>query len=88
MYLGYKNQVTIKALKEKKSKRNDRNESEVEVTEEALQKLLDISVFIIKEHWVRTNNFEDFIQFVTKDLCDQVLEKYLKNVDNHKMATS
>ena len=86
MYAGCKNQDTLKALKEKKNKRNDGNESKVE--EEALPKLVKISVFIIKKHLAHITNFEDLAQFAAKDWHDQILEKYLKNVDNHKMATS
>lgn len=86
MYVGCKNQDTLKALKEKKNKRNDGNESTVE--EEALPKLVKISVFIIKKHLAHITNFEDLAQFAAKDWHDQILEKYLKNVDNHKIATS
>ena len=86
MYVGWKNQDTLKALKEKKNKRNDGNESKVE--EEALPKLVKISEFIIKKHLAHITNFEDLAQFAAKDWHDQILEKYLKNVDNHKIATS
>lgn len=88
MYVGCKNQDTLKALKEKKNKRNDGNESNMEKTEEALPKLVKISAFIIKKHLAHITNFEYLAQFAAKDWHDQILEKYLKNVDNHKIATS
>ena len=60
---------------------------ESEITEQALIKLLKITVFIVKKHWAHTNNYEDFVRFIGDDLNEKVLGEYLSLPDNHRTAT-
>ena len=60
---------------------------ESEITEQALIKLLKITVFIVKKHWAHTNNYEDFVRFIGDDLNEKVLGEYLSLSDNHRTAT-
>ena len=56
------------------------------MTEEALIKLLKITVFIIKHHWAYINNYEDFVKFIGNNLQEKVLFEYLKLTQSHKNA--
>ena len=51
---------------------------EREITEVALIKMFKITVFIVKKHWAHTNNFDDTVRFIDKDLHEQILSEYLK----------
>ena len=59
---------------------------EYQITEEALIKLLKITVFMVKKHWVHTYNYEDFVHLVSFDLADAVL-KYMTQGESHKNTT-
>ena len=58
-----------------------------EITEQALIKLLRITVFIVQKHWAHTTNYEDFVRFVGTDLQEEVLKSYLEQADSNKNAT-
>ena len=53
----------------------------------ALEKLMKITVFIVKKHWAYVNNYEDFVNLVGNDLKDLVLNEYLKLCNDRKNAT-
>ena len=61
--------------------------AEANVTQDALLKLLQITVFIVQEIWVHTKNVDDFVRFVGMDLEEEVLKGYLKICHNRKNAT-
>ena len=60
---------------------------EREITEVALIKMFKITVFIVKKHWAHTNNFDDTVRFIDKDLHEQILSEYLKLSQSHKNTT-
>eukprot|EP00111_Clytia_hemisphaerica_P019691 TCONS_00058113-protein len=77
-------QHTLSSIEEEKLRREI---GESEITEEALLKLLKITVFMIKKHWAHTYNYKDFVEFVSFDLGDAVLKKYMELAESHKNAT-
>ena len=81
---GFKTQHSFETLQEKKERQHLK---ESEITEQALIKLLRITVFIVQKHWVHTTNYEDFVRFVGTDLQEEVLKSYLELTDSHKNAT-
>ena len=83
-YEGFKSRQTIERL-EKKKEANEVHASEV--TELALEKLMKITVFMVKKHWAYVNNYEDFVNFVGNDLKELVLNEYLKLCNDRKNAT-
>ena len=83
-YLECKSQHTFQSLKEAEMRKSAEKEK---VTEEALVKLMKITVFLVKHHWAHTYNYEDFVNFIAIDLNDQVLGAYLKLSASHRNAT-
>ena len=81
---GFKTQHSFETLQEKKERQHLK---ESEITEQALIKLLRITVFIVQKHWAHTTNYEDFVRFVGTDLQEEVLKSYLELTDSHKNAT-
>jgi len=82
--LDYKVQHTIESLNKKKEVKKIK---ESEITEEAIQKLLKITVFMVKKHWAHTYNYEDFVRFIGMGLRDEVLNEYTTYSESHKNAT-
>ena len=41
---------------------------------------------MVKKHWIHTYNYGDFVRFVTFDLGDAVLNKYMTYIESHKNA--
>ena len=82
--LGYKAQHTLESLKDVAQKKAVH---ESEITEAALLKLIKITLFLVRQHWAYTVNYEEFVRFVGADLHEQVLEEYLKLSESHKNAT-
>ena len=76
-------QHTISSIKDKRQHKEAR---ESQITEEALIKLWKITVFMVKNHWVHTYNYEDFVRFVSFDLGDAVLKEYMTHAESHKNA--
>ena len=81
---NFKSTQTIETLDKKKRAKAIQNS---EITELALEKLLRITVFIVKKHWAHINNYEDFVKFAGNDLKDHVLSEYLKLCKDRKNAT-
>ena len=77
-------QHTISSIEDKRQRKEAR---ESQITEEALIKLLKITVFMVKKHWAHTYNYEDFVRFVSFDLGDAVLKEYMTYAESHKNAT-
>ena len=48
----------------------------MEVTEQALKKLMKITVFMVKKQLAHVDNYEDFVNFVGNELQDLVLRGY------------
>ena len=76
-YEEFKSRQTIATLEKKKEAKAIHA---MEVTEQALEKLMKITVFMVKKHWAYVNNYEDFVNFVGNELQDLVLNEYLKPV--------
>ena len=83
-YEDFKSRQTLKTLEKNKEAKEIRNSK---VTELALEKLLKIVVFMVQQHWAHINNYEDFVNFVGKDLEDMVLGEYLKLCKGRQNAT-
>ena len=67
-------------------KRQCKEAQESQITEEALIKLLKITVFMVKKHWAHTYNYEDFVHFVSFDLSDGVLNDYMTYAELHNSS--
>ena len=67
-------------------KRQCKEAQESQITEEALIKLLKITVFMVKKHWAHTYNYEDFVHFVSFDLADGVLNDYMTYAELHNSS--
>ena len=80
-FLGFKLQYTMESLNDKKENQKIK---ESEITEEALIKLLKITVSMIKKNIAYSYNF---VKFIGNDLEDEVLSKYLSIAASHKNAT-
>ena len=83
-YEEFKSRQTIATLEKKKEAKAIHT---TEVTEQALEKLMKITVFMVKKHWAHVNNYEDFVNFVGNELQDLVLNEYLKLCNDRKNAT-
>ena len=83
-YEEFRARQTLEGLERSKEAKEAR---EAKVTNIALEKLLRITVFIDKKHWAHVHNYEDFVNFIGKDLEDLVLGEYLKLAGRHKNAT-
>ena len=83
-YENFRSTQTIQALERKRKAKVIRDS---EVTELALEKLLRITVFIVKKHWAHIKNYQDFVKFIGNDLKEHVLEEYLKLCKGRKNAT-
>ena len=77
-------QHTISSIE---GKRQRKEAQESQITEEALIKLLKITVLMVKKHWTHTYNYEDFVRFVNFDLGDAVLKEYMTYAESHKNVT-
>ena len=83
-YEDFKSRHTIESI-EKRREANEIHESGV--TELALEKLMKITVFMVKKHWAHVSNYNDFVKFIGNDLKDLVLHEYLKLCGDRKNAT-
>ena len=66
---NFKNQQTFESVKGK-HKRLVLRESDI--IEQALIKLLKITVSMVKKHWAHIKNYEDFLKFIGNDLNEKV----------------
>jgi hypothetical protein len=83
-YEEFRTRQSLECLERSKESKEVR---EAKVTHIALEKLLRITVFMVKKHWAHIQNYGDFVNFIGKDLEDLVLSEYLKLAGNHKNAT-
>ena len=83
-FSGFKLQRTMESLIHKKGNQKIKK---FEITEEALIKLLKITVFMIKKNITYIHNYEDFVTFIGNDLEDEVLSKYLLITESQKSTT-
>ena len=49
-----------------------------DVTQEALLKLIRVTIFLVKNHWAHTANYEEFVQFIGVGQGGKVIAEYLK----------
>ena len=73
-----KNQHTIGTIMGKQVKKR------LTEANDALLKLVRITVFIVQKNWAHIKNFEDFDRFVGADLEKEILKKYLKTCQDRK----
>lgn len=74
-FTAFKLQHTIESMGEK-NKTNKLKESEV--TKEALIKLIQITILMVKKHLAHNANSKDFVSFIGSDLGHPMLLEYLK----------
>ena len=46
---------------------------EADIIQEALLKLTQITIFLVKKHWAHTANYEQFFQFIGVELGETVI---------------
>ena len=63
--LDYKSQYTLRSLEEKKERQGIHDSN---VTKAAMLKLLKVTVFLVKNHWAHTSNYESTVRFIGEDL--------------------
>ena len=61
-----------------KEKNKMKKLKELDITQETLLKMMQITKFFVKKHW------EEFVQFIGVELGQKVIAEYLKYAESHK----
>ena len=83
----YENFRTRQSLETLENNKEAKDVREAKLTKIAVEKLLRITVYMVKKNWAHVQNYNDFVTFIGRDLEESVLSEYLKMASSHKNAT-